>query len=550
VRNAGDLVTVIAPDGTVSYQSPSVDALLGRSPEEVVGRPFEELVERSDHPLLQRLLAEDGGRDDGRRPPLECSLLHRDGRSLTFEILHANLLDDEHVGGIVLTCRDVSARRALEEQLAHQAFHDPLTKLANRAFFAERVRHALARARRERSGIAVAFLDLDDFKAINDTLGHGAGDEVLLEVAKRLASSIRTSDTASRFGGDEFALLLEDIDDVQDAADVAQRVLAALAMPMHVGHTELTVRSSMGLALADGAGDADELVHDADAAMYVAKRDGKGAYRIFEAAMQEGAMSRLELSADLEGAIAAGRLELHYQPIVRLGDGATVAVEALLRWHHPERGEIPPGEFIPLAEETGLIVPIGRWALREACRQARRMLDALPSGGAPALSVNLSLKQVLHRTLVSDVRETLLDLRLDPAALTLEITEAALMADADAAARRLGELRDLGVRIALDDFGAGWSSLSHLGRFPLDVLKLDRSLLRSGEPEGAGLAAALVAVGGALGLEVVAEGIEADDERERLADAGCPLGQGFLFARPMDGDETLAHVLSRHPDAS
>src|SRR5829696_4277192 len=517
VRHASDLITVIGLDGAISYQSPSIERLLGYAPSDVTGRPFAELV-------------------------------HPDGTPQQFEVNYTNLLEDEHVGGIVLNCRDISERKAFEEQLTHQAFHDPVTGLANRALFAERVRHAIARSRREQNRIAVVFLDLDDFKTINDSLGHAAGDQVLAEVAKRLATSVRASDTAARFGGDEFALLLEDIDGVDEAADTAERVLECLAVPMRVGHKELSLRCSIGISVVseDAPGGAEELIRDADAAMYRAKRDGKGSYRMFEPEMHQGVLARLELRTDLQRAIATEQLELHYQPVVRLDNGGICGVEALLRWRHPERGMIPPEQFIPLAEETGLIIPIGRWVLREGCRQARRMRDALPRDAALTMSINLSVKQLQHSDVIADVGDAVREAGIDPSALTLEITETVLMADTDLAVTRLRELKALGVNLALDDFGTGYSSLSYLSRFPVDILKMDRSFLRDGAtPETSALTSAVLALGTTLSLRVVAEGIEILEQRNSLRDLGCEFGQGFFFAHPMDADATLEHLAER-----
>jgi diguanylate cyclase (GGDEF)-like protein len=395
------------------------------------------------------------------------------------------------------------------------------------------------------------FLDLDDFKTINDSLGHAAGDEVLVEVSKRLATSVRASDTAARFGGDEFALLLEDIADVQEAADTAERVIEALAVPVRAAHKELSVRCSVGISIVDDdrAIGADELIRDADAAMYIAKRDGKGGYRMFEPEMHEGVLQRLELRADLQRAIATEQLELHYQPIVRLADGNVSGVEALLRWNHPERGMVQPAQFIPLAEDTGLIVPIGRWVLREGCRHARRMLDELGPHAPVTMSINLSIKQLQHSDIVADVRDALADARIPAQVLTLEITETVLMADTELAVKRLVELKELGVRLALDDFGTGYSSLSYLSRFPVDVLKMDRSFLREGATlEANGLATAVLALGATLSLEVVAEGIELSEQWQTLRDLGCKLGQGFLFARPMDADSSLAFLADHLSD--
>ena len=548
VQHSSDLITVLGPGGEIGYQSPSIERVLGYTPEEVVGRCFEELVDPGDRGRLARLVASAAADDVEHVQAIECMLVHRDGAMRSFEILMTNLLEDEHVAGIVLNSRDVSERKVFEEQLAHQAFHDGVTGLANRALFAERVRHAIARGRREQRGLAVIFLDLDDFKTINDSLGHAAGDEVLIEVARRLDESIRGADTAARFGGDEFAVLLEDVENSQEAADAAERMLEALALPLVAGHKEIALRCSLGISVAEheSGADADEMIRDADSAMYIAKRDGKGGYRLFEPAMHEGVLARLELRTDLQRALATEQLELHYQPVVRLEGGAIIGVEALLRWRHPERGLIPPDSFIPIAEETGLIVPIGRWVLREGCRHAKRILGALDPVHQPSMSINLSLKQIQHSDIVADVRDALAESGLEPRCLTLEITETVLMDDTDLAVERLRELKDLGVRLALDDFGTGYSSLSYLSRFPVDILKMDRSFLREGAtPETSSLATAVVALGATLNLEVVAEGIEFPEQWHSLRDLGCEMGQGFYFARPMDVDATLEFLAAR-----
>jgi diguanylate cyclase (GGDEF)-like protein/PAS domain S-box-containing protein len=538
VQHSSDLITVLAPDATVAYQSPAIERVLGWTPEEVVGRRIDELVDQAEGSRLLRLIA-DGADVPVASQTLECTLAHKDGTTRQFEVLFTNLTHDEHVGGIVLNSRDVSERKAFERQLAHQAFHDPVTGLPNRALFVERVRHAIARSRRESRGIGIVFIDLDDFKTINDSLGHAAGDEVLTQVAQRLALSIRASDTAARFGGDEFAVLLEDIEGVQEAADAAERIMDAISTPLTAAHKELALRCSLGVAIAaeDGSADADELIRDADAAMYIAKRDGKGGYRLFEPEMHEGVLQRLELRTDLQRALATDQLELYYQPVIRLDDGSISGVEALLRWNHPTRGIVGPDQFIPLAEDTGLIIPIGRWVLREGCRQGRLLLDGVPSEKPATLAINLSLKQLQHSDVVADVRDALEESGLAPERLTLEITESVLMADTDMAVQRLGELKALGIKLALDDFGTGYSSLSYLSKFPVDVLKMDRSFLSEGaSQQTTDLANAVVALGSTLSLEVVAEGIELPEQWKTLRDLGCELGQGFYFARPMDAE--------------
>ena len=543
VQHASDLITVLDPTATVVYQSPSVERVLGYAAEDVVGTRFERLLEPGEEGRLLHLL---GDRSAGAEPQvLECGLRHRDGTVRQFEILYTDLLDDENVRGIVLNGRDVSERKAFEEQLAHQAFHDPVTGLANRALFAERVRHAVSRARRESAGLAVLFLDLDDFKTVNDSLGHAAGDAVLLEVAKRIDACVRVSDTAARFGGDEFAVLLEEVASPQDAADTAERILESLAVPLSLEGKEIFIGSSLGITVGGGEAiaDADELIRNADAAMYIAKRDGKGGYRIFEPAMHEGVLERLELRADLQRAMAGGQLELHYQPVVRLADGRVTGVEALLRWRHPERGLVGPDLFIPLAEEMGLIVPIGRWVLREACRQARHMQTLLPADPPLTMAVNLSVKQLQQSDIVADVTDALAESGLAASCLTLEITETVMMTDTETSLQRLHDLKDLGVRLAMDDFGTGYSSLSYLSQLPVDVIKMDRSFLSAGaSPQASALASAVVGLGETLQLEVVAEGIEYQQQWTGLRELGCDLGQGFLFSRPMDAHSTLEYL--------
>ncbi|MGH2945652.1 MAG: putative bifunctional diguanylate cyclase/phosphodiesterase [Solirubrobacteraceae bacterium] len=544
VRHASDLITVLEPDTTVSYQSPSIERILGYAPEDLLGQRFDRLAVAGDRDRLASCVAATAAGD--RTQPLECALTSREGDTRHFEILFTNLIDDEHVGGILLNARDVSERKAFEAELAHQAFHDPVTGLANRAMFAEQVRQAIARARREGRVPAVIFLDLDDFKTVNDSLGHAAGDEVLVEFARRFDDSIRGADVAARFGGDEFALLIDDVSGSQAAADAAQRILELLARPMQAGHRQVMLSGSIGISIfgPEDVRDADELIRDADAAMYIAKRDGKGGYRLFEPAMHEGVVARLELRNDLQRALATDEFELRYQPVVRLADGTVSGVEALLRWRHPDRGLISPADFIPIAEETGLIIPIGRWVLREGCRHARR-LEA-PDGRPLRMSVNLSLKQIQHSDIVADVRDALEEARLAPERLTLEITESVLMDDTELAVSRLRDLKALGVTLALDDFGTGYSSLSYLSRFPVDILKMDRSFLSEGStPDSNSLANAVVGLGATLALEVVAEGIEVAEQAESLRALGCDLGQGFLFARPLEAEDSLAFVAGR-----
>ncbi len=547
VQHTHDLITVLDCNATVIYQSPSIERSLGYTPEEIEGTQFDELLLPHQSSRLLHLLADGPAYPGSDSEVIECSLRHRNGSVRQFEILYTNLLQDDAVGGIVLNGRDISERKAFEAQLEDQAFHDPVTQLPNRALLNERVRHALARARREHRSIAVIFLDLDDFKTINDSLGHAAGDLVLLEVAKRLSTSIRVSDTAARFGGDEFAILLEDTAGPQEVADTAERIMELLKRPLHVEGKEIVVRASMGISVGDHqtTADADALIRNADAAMYIAKRDGKGGYRLFEPAMHSDVLARLELRGDLQRALVNDEFELHYQPVMRLVDGTIRGMEALVRWRHPERGLIGPDEFIPFAEETGLIIPLGRWVLREGCRQAKAIQDQVLADPPLSMNVNLSVNQLHHSDIVADVRDALSESGLSPESLTLEITETVMMTDSDLAEQRLGELKQLGVDIALDDFGTGYSSLGYLARFPVDVIKMDRSFLSAGaSPISSGLATAVIGLGKTLELAVVAEGIEFPEQWATLRGLGCELGQGFYFARPMDPVAMIEYLRS------
>jgi diguanylate cyclase (GGDEF)-like protein/PAS domain S-box-containing protein len=542
VAHASDLITVLDAEGTVTYQSPSVERVLGYRPDEIEGTRFDALLKKSDRSRLEQILTGDG--DGGAEThALECSLRHRDGTWLAFEVQHTDLLGDEHVRGIVLNSRNVSERKAFEDQLAHQAFHDPVTGLANRALFADRVQHALRRMIRGAPRIAIMFVDLDDFKTVNDSLGHPAGDRVLREVAVRLSATVRPTDTVARFGGDEFAVLLDGVRDSTEAADVAARILKALERQFDIDGKQVYARASVGICLAGHDlvdPDAEELLRNADVAMYMAKRESKGSYRVFEPAMHEDVLERLEIRSDLQMAIDAGQLEVHYQPVVRLERGEITGVEALLRWHHPTRGTIPPMQFIPLAEESGLIIPIGRWVLETACREGAGLQERFPRPVPMTISVNLSARQLQSDTIVGDVRKALEASGLPASSLVLEITETVMMADTELAVRRLQDLKALGVHLAMDDFGTGYSSLSYLGRFPVDILKMDRSFLASGKNDS--LTAAIIALGASLTLDVVAEGIERPEQVTSLRDLGCELGQGFLFARPMSHDALVAYL--------
>jgi diguanylate cyclase (GGDEF)-like protein/PAS domain S-box-containing protein len=428
---------------------------------------------------------------------------------------------------------DALERQAVEDAIRERAVHDPLTGLPNRVLFVDRLEHALARLGRQQSLAAILFLDLDHFKLVNDSLGHHVGDELLAAAAPRLKRALRGSDTVARFGGDEFGILLEDIASERDAIDTAERIAATFARPFVLSGSEHFVTTSIGIALATGGERADELIRDADAAMYRAKDRGRARYEVFDEGMRGRAIARLRMENDLRRALERDQLRLEYQPVVSLTNFQVVGVEALLRWRHPERGEISPSEFIPIAEENGLIEPIGRWVLENACRQAAQWYGARPDSAPLAMSVNLSAVQVARRTLPDVVAAALSSTGLDPACLSLEITETVMVRDADALTDILHALKALGVRLVLDDFGTGYSSLSYLTRLPLDVLKVDRSFVDGlgNEARDTAITEAIIAMSRALSLDVVAEGVETSEQVTELSRLGCTLAQGFHFSR-------------------
>jgi diguanylate cyclase (GGDEF)-like protein/PAS domain S-box-containing protein len=434
---------------------------------------------------------------------------------------------------------DAFERQTIEDDIRHRALHDPLTGLPNRVLFLDRLEHALARLRRRRSLAAILFMDLDHFKFINDSLGHQVGDELLAAAAPRIKQAVRTGDTVARFGGDEFGILLEDISSEEAATEMAERIATVFARPFAIGGSEHFVTASIGIAFAQGGELAEELIRDADAAMYRAKERGRARYELFDELMRARAMVRLRVENDLRRAIERGELRLEYQPVVSLMDGSLVGAEALLRWDHPDRGPIPPDEFIPVAEENGLIEPIGRWVLERACRQAARWHRMQPDRAPIGIFVNLSAIQVVKRNLPDLVASALHGSGLDPASLSLEITETVMLGDADALIDTLHALKALGVRLVLDDFGTGYSSLGYLTRLPLHALKVDRSFVDGlcAEPRDTAITQAIIAMAQALSLEVIAEGVETLVQREELIRLGCGMAQGFYFSRPVPARE-------------
>jgi diguanylate cyclase (GGDEF)-like protein/PAS domain S-box-containing protein len=546
VQHSSDVITVTDAVGTIIYQSPSVTTVFGYDPSHLLGTELQRLVHPDDVRSVVRTLVETAKASGSER--IECRVRHADGSWRHVESAVTARLDDPSIEGMVLNTRDITERKELEDQLAHQAFHDSLTGLANRALFRDRVDHALARMRRQRRPIAVLLLDVDGFKTVNDSLGHAFGDAFLVAVAERLRALLRPSDTPCRLGGDEFAVLVEDLTEAIDATVVAERILDALRLPFVVDGKEIVSAASIGIAIADRPDTtADDLLRNADVAMYTAKNRGRNRSELFKPSMHQAMLDRLDLEADLRRAVDRGEFVLHYQPTVALDTGRISGMEALVRWRSPERGMVPPGMFISVAEDTGLIVRLGAWVLEEACRQAVAWHHEFGSDAPRTMSVNLSARQLQDDRLVDDVASIISRTGIRPDALVLEITESAVMADAEAMTARLHELKALGVRLAIDDFGTGYSSMSYLCSFPIDILKIDRSFVHGvrNEPQKMGIVRTIVELGHILELQTVAEGIELDEELQELRALQCDLGQGYWFARPLTVQQAVAMLAER-----
>jgi len=544
IDSASSAYVAIDAEGVVTDWNERATETFGWPRHEAIGRLLSSLIipegKRAAHEAgLRRFAMTGSGPLVGRR--IELVAVDRSAREFPVELT----IWPVRAGGTLTysaLIHDITERRRLEDELRHQAFHDSLTGLANRALFTDRLGHALER--RTEGFVGVLFFDVDDFKLVNDGLGHAAGDALLIEVARRLSELLRGGDTAARLGGDEFAVLLEQTTELE-ATNVADRIVASFQPAFEVAGHQVTSRASIGISLGQPGSDATALLREADAAMYTAKGRGKGVWQVFDPLLAGDGLLEIELRADLKQAIETGGLRVAYQPIVDLATRRTVGVEALARWHHPTRGDIPPTLFIPLAEAAELIVPLGRWVLREACRTIQ---DGRASPDGPDdlhVSVNISPRQLLHESIVADVSAALADSGLEPASLTLEITEGVLVEKTGPSLAALEGLKALGVRIAIDDFGTGYSSLSYLSRLPIDVLKIDRSFVADigTSRQAAALVRSIVKIGQALNLETVAEGVETQEQLDRLIRLGTKLGQGYLFARPLSA-EALATFLS------
>jgi diguanylate cyclase (GGDEF)-like protein/PAS domain S-box-containing protein len=555
IQHSSDVITIVDIDSTIRFISPSVSGVLGYHPAQLEGVQLVELLHPEDVEGLETFLAELArrvGPQAERRGAgalalkREWRIRHADGSWHTVDNVGTNLLELPVIGGLVLNTRDVTEQSVIRQQYMHQAFHDPLTDLANRSLFLYQVGHALARTQRQGHSVSVLFLDLDNFKTVNDSLGHAAGDRLLVEAARRLASCVRDTDLIARLGGDEFAVLLEEESGKEEDVDqVAERISRAMRTPFKLSGKEVFVSASIGIARNTTGESSDELVRNADVAMYVAKTAGKGKHIVFEPAMHAAALERLVVEADLRRAIEREEFFLEFQPIVVLQTGEICGAEALVRWQCRDRGTVPPGMFIPIAEETGLVVPLGRMVLRNACIAAEAW--GREHGRPLRVTVNLSGRQLQEAEIVDHVREALAESGLSPQRLVLEITESMLMQHNEVSMTRLTDLKALGVSLAIDDFGTGYSSLSYLQRYPIDILKIDKAFVDAIDKGGDGpvLASAIVALGETLRMSTVAEGIETEAQRGQLLQLGCVLGQGFLFAPPLGTEDFLHLILAR-----
>jgi diguanylate cyclase (GGDEF)-like protein/PAS domain S-box-containing protein len=549
IRSTSDVILIIDENEAIQYASPSATSVFGYP--DLVGTPLANLIAGTDHAALWDLLARTRtGRTGHVHEGTDLTAVRADGRLLQVECGGRDLRDDPTVAGLVLTIRDVTERRQLENELVYQAFHDGLTGLPNRVLFQDRLESAAKLARKDGSTIGVLFIDLDDFKEVNDTLGHAVGDQLLIAVGQRIVDAIGPLNTAARVGGDEFAVLVQHGHGPADAEELAARIVAVLAAPVEVsdgggGSHIVRTASSVGVATSQEASATAELQRHADLALYVAKADGKNNWRRYESGLHAAVVERLALRSALNDAVAGNQLVVYYQPIVDLPSEVVVGVEALVRWQHPTRGLLGPGEFIELAEENGAVVGIGGWVLREALRTFVGWRSADPDGALSYVSVNVSARQFRTPGFVQQVRAALAETGAQPQWLLLEITESLVLRDADKVWADLRELRELGLRIAIDDFGTGYSSLSYLRQMPVDVLKIDKSFIDDilHSDEQLALVEAILSLARTLRLAVVAEGIENQAHRQKLLRLGCPYGQGYLFSKPVSAAEA-AHWMA------
>ncbi|HEV3450259.1 MAG TPA: EAL domain-containing protein [Acidimicrobiia bacterium] len=532
VQHAADIILVVE-DGRVRYASPAFEVLLGYSPGEAIGSLALDLAHPDDvEAAAESFLAVQHA--DGVAARIELRLHHRDGSWRWFDASVTDMTNRPGVEGIVANLRDISERKAIAEQLSNAATHDGLTGLPNRVAFLDSLRLALSR-QQPGASVGVIFLDLDRFKLVNDSLGHPAGDQLISVLAQRLRAAMRPGDTVARFGGDEFVILCPDIPDADAALEIAERLQDAVRAPVLVAHREIFVTASLGVAIAKRPDEApDELVRDADTAMYRAKDNGRARIELFDDVGHRRAVEALQMDADLHRAVDRQEFELHYQPIVDLVERRVIGFEALVRWRHPTLGLIQPDDFIPRAEDNGLIVPIGALVFEHACRQAARWHGHQPGRHRLSVSINLAPRQLIEPSLTAEVADILQRTSIDPNSVWLELTESALMHDADQAILVLERLRRLGVHLAIDDFGTGYSSLAYLKRFPVEALKVDHTFVDGlgDQAEDTSIVGAIVGLAHSLGIAAIAEGVQTRAQLQELQTLGCEYAQGYLFGIP------------------
>ncbi len=544
---AGIAIQVLTADGLITQANPACRDVLGYTPDEMVGQPIMRFLAGDDDSSIT-VACSDLLSSARESVTLDQRFEHKDGSLVWGQLTVARVLASGE-SRLMVMLQDVTERKRMEEELVRRAFRDDLTGLANRALFHDRLRHALRRHGRMGMPVAVVLLDLDGFKRVNDSLGHAAGDQLLRAIASRITASVRSGETVARLGGDEFAIVIEALQSEEDVHQLADRLLRVISRPVSIGDREVVVNVSIGIALAHSGDEGDAVLRNADVAMYAAKNAGKHCARLFDPAMLERAQSWMDLEQDLRRAVAEYEFELQFQPMMQLQSGALLGFEALLRWRHPKRGLIPPSQFLAVAEETGVIVPIGRWALREACCYAAGWADR--SGATPSISVNLAPRQLEDEGLFDDVSNAVTRAGLDPRLLILEITESQLMRAPDTAHSTLQAIRALGVRVAIDDFGTGYSSLSQLQFFPVDELKIDQSFVArmdAGDRD-ASFVRTMLTLAQSLGVSVVAEGIERVEQLAMLIALGCNAGQGYLFSRPLAINDVLNFIADHEPSA-
>lgn len=546
-EHSTDIILIADPSGRIKYASPSFHAVLAVHGDSLVGTNMSDLVHPDDIPKTMsagsRSIAYEPSPEQNRI--VEVRLRHADGKWLHFECVVRDLIQDKNIGGIVYNARDITERKYAQDELVFNATHDVLTGLPNRVLFLGRLQSVVDQMKRHpHLAAAVLFVDIDDFKIVNDCYGHAVGDALIKEVSSRLRACIRGDGTVARMGGDEFTVLVEDITDPSNAIRVADRIQSSLRQPLLLDGLEIFKSASIGIALTSQGTSAEAVLQNADIAMYRAKDNGKACSEIFDRAMHEQVLDRLRLEAKLRYALENKELSLHYQPIVAVDTGVVQGFEALLRWQLPDSSSVPPSTFVPVAEQSGLIVPISVWVLRTACFEAAKWQQRYPAEPPLYVCINISAKHFSHAGFVGHLQDALEESGVDPRCITIELTESLAMSDVAGTSETMSQLRSLGVSLSIDDFGTGYSSLSYLRRFPVDTLKIDQSFVKTMDAENYAIVKTIIGLAHNLDLKVVAEGVETINQRRLLAFAGCGLAQGHLFAEPMRAESVAAFIES------